>query len=336
MGQTDQDKDKKINNINLDIIKKKIEELKTKLLKYYDTRKNKPLFILNIVMAAMLLLIIILISQFNFIGHKEKEVKAEIENVAAVDEEYTEDLPEYLSSPSEIEEYGDESTFVKCEDDRVYHFVLDFFKAKKYLDFVNIYRSFNRDYVTMVEAKEGREYENEILYEHNLVKDYKDLEVYKTLGKKQNEYVLICKYNILTYYTEEVAPTIIVAYIVDDGNKIYFKDNLDIGESKYITKVLEEKKVKDMYNEVKKNLTRNLANDANLKLVYNSLRQYDMNENNFLLDDKDKIVARLFGGANNKEKEYMDLARKKMEANNNSQTVETSEEVIEVDEDANK
>lgn len=215
--------------------------------------------------------------------------------------------------------YDNTLSFVPCENDRAYNFIKDYFEAKKHLDFVNIYRTFNRDYVSMKDTEESKKYENAILYEHNIIKDYTNLRVFKKNAGGDDSYILICLYDMCTYYTEEVAPNMLIVYMIDDGNTMYLKDTFDIGESKYIYSMLNDKVVLKYYEETKKSLTRALANDANLKLAYNSLRQYDMNPDNFVLDDKQEIVNRYFGGQYDLEKEYIDLAKQKFEAVKNEE-----------------
>lgn len=204
-----------------------------------------------------------------------------------------------------------ENVFVESMDNRLNVFVKGYFKARTYLDFVNIYRAFDKDYLLIKDTEEGKKYDNGIMYEKNYVKDFSNIKVYEYAGLIDNERVVLITYDMNFYFSDALVPSMIVGYVKDDGKKLYFKENLDIGESKYISNLMESSMVKTMYSDIKNRLEMLVTNDSKLKLAYNSLRQYDMNPNNNMMDDKDMLVEKIFGTEKVKEEELINLARKK-------------------------
>ncbi|MCQ2609202.1 MAG: hypothetical protein MJ151_00155, partial [Lachnospiraceae bacterium] len=163
---------------------------------------------------------------------------------------------------------------------------------------------------------EGKRHDTGILYEKNYVRDYSDIKVYEHPGLAKDERVVLITYNMSFYFSDALVPSMIVGYVKDDGKKLYFKENLDIGESKYISNLMETSMVKAMYKDIKSRLELLLTNDNKLKLAYNSLRQYDMNPNNNMMHDRDMLVEKVFGTEDAKEEELINLVRQKEGLNN--------------------
>lgn len=166
------------------------------------------------------------------------------------------------------------------DDQEIYGFINDYFQARTNLNYPKIFSFFGRDYY-----REEREDKNgsfkktidNIRYEKIFVKSYDNIKVYTCRGYNDNEKVCVVTYDLALGFTDDVAPMIIIFYIVEKDGKYIIKDNLDVGESKYIIDVSKSQSVKSIYNDVYTRLNRVLISNESLRLSYNSLRQYEMN-----------------------------------------------------------
>lgn len=265
-----------IKNKKLDLIKSFIQE-----------KIKEPIWKISIAMLMILIVIAILLIQGVSSSHNDTDILV-------------------LSN--------DDEAFVETKDEKLSNFVKGYLRARTYLDFVNIYRAFDKNYMLVKDTEESKRYDNGILYEKNYVSGYNNINIYEHKGLKEDEKVVLMTYDMTFYFSDTTAPSILMGYVVEDKDKIYFKDNYDIGETKYINALMERSEVKVLYRYIKDRLELALTNDSNLKLAYNSLRQYDINPNNDMLKDKDMLIGKVFGSDSTKEKELINLARKKEEA----------------------
>ena len=164
-----------------------------------------------------------------------------------------------------------------CQDDKLVEFVENYFKARTDLRFDVIFNSFNKTFRNEMFNEEEKEIINSIRYERSYVKSYDNIIVYTYRGMKENEKVLLITYDMMFSYTTNSAPNIILTYVVNEDGKYYFRDNMDIGLSKYLNRVSQIDEVKQLYHEVEKKLEKAISENEDLKLSYNSLRQYKMN-----------------------------------------------------------
>ena len=166
------------------------------------------------------------------------------------------------------------------EDERVDRFIKDYFKARTNLNYPKIFSAYGRDYYSEEREKKDTSFKDtidNIRYENIFVKDYENINIYTEKGYYENEIICIVTYDMAFGFTSDKAPTIIVFYLVQDGDTFIIKEDFDVGTSKYIVDVVNTNYVKELYNDVYVRLNRVLTSSESLKLVYNSFRQSEMN-----------------------------------------------------------
>ena len=162
-------------------------------------------------------------------------------------------------------------------DKDLINFVENYFKARTELRYDVIFSSFNKVFKNEMFNEEEKKIINSIRYERAYIKSFNNIKVWTYKGQKENETVAIIVYDMMFSYTTNSAPNIIMTYIVNDNGKYYFKDDIDIGLSKYLNEISTKEEVVDLYNEVENRLEKIVNENEDLKLTYNSLRQYKMN-----------------------------------------------------------
>lgn len=165
----------------------------------------------------------------------------------------------------------------KTDDEALISFVENYFKARTDLRYDVIFSSFNKTFRNEIFNEDEKKIINSIRYERAYVKSYDNIEVWTYDGMKENEKVVIITYDMMFSYTTNSAPNIIMSYVVNDNGRYYFRDNIDMGLGKYLNKVSQVEEVKNLYNEVETKLEKTVSENEDLKLSYNSLRQYKMN-----------------------------------------------------------
>lgn len=207
------------------------------------------------------------------------------------------------------------------EDESIDKFIRDYFKARSNLNYPKIFSSYGRDYY-----KEERESKDDsfkkivdnIRYEKIFVSSYDDINIYTEKGFYENEIICIVTYDMAFGFTTDKAPMIIVFYLVKNDDSYSIKDNFDVGTSKYIVDVVGTDFVKELYNDVYARLNRVLLSNEDLKLVYNSFRQSEMNMKSDLgpLHKKDiieKIISNELDPIKNANEIYDEIANEKKE-----------------------
>lgn len=207
------------------------------------------------------------------------------------------------------------------EDESIDKFIRDYFKARSNLNYPKIFSSYGRDYY-----KEERESKDDsfkkivdnIRYEKIFVSSYDDINIYTEKGFYENEIICIVTYDMAFGFTTDKAPMIIVFYLVKNDDSYIIKDNFDVGTSKYIVDVVGTDFVKELYNDVYARLNRVLLSNEDLKLVYNSFRQSEMNMKSDLgpLHKKDiieKIISNELDPIKNANEIYDEIANEKKE-----------------------
>lgn len=168
--------------------------------------------------------------------------------------------------------------FSECKDDLINYFIKSYFRARLKLDYDNVFRAFGRDYYTeKINNKKVTDIERCIRYEKTFTRGYDNIKVYVESGYRENDIVALVTYDLLLGFTNDVAPMIIIFYLEKTKNGYIIKDNLDVGTSKYLIDCMKTEKVKSLFSDVKSRLNRTLVSNENIKLVYNSLRQCEMN-----------------------------------------------------------
>lgn len=166
------------------------------------------------------------------------------------------------------------------EDETIDKFIRDYFKARSNLNYPKIFSAYGRDYY-----KEERESKDDSLkkivdnirYEKIFVSSYDNINIYTESGYYDDEVICIVTYDMAFGFTTDKAPMIIVFYLVKNDNSYIIKDYFDVGTSKYIVDVVSTDFVKELYNDTYVRLNRVLLSNEDLRLVYNSFRQSEMN-----------------------------------------------------------
>lgn len=164
-----------------------------------------------------------------------------------------------------------------CQDENLITFVENYFKARTDLRYDVIFNSFNKTFKNELFNEEEKGITNSIRYERSYIKSYDNIVVYIYRGMKENEKVLLITYDMMFSYTTNSAPNIILTYVVNENGKYYFRDDIDIGLGKYLNKVAQLDEVKSLYRGVENKIEKAVSENEDLKLSYNSLRQYKMN-----------------------------------------------------------
>lgn len=182
-------------------------------------------------------------------------------------------LHTYKSSDIEISE---------CKDPYLYKFISDYFRARTNLNYPKIFASFGRDYYKEKREKKSDELlklEDSIRYERTFVKSYDDIKVYSGKGVADNDVICIVTYDLSLGFTNDKAPMIIIFYIEKKDEGFVIKDDFDVATSKFIYECMKNEYVKDLLLDTKNRLTKLVTSNESLKLAYNSLRQYEINQN---------------------------------------------------------
>lgn len=186
--------------------------------------------------------------------------------------------------------------FRVCDNNYIYKFIADYYKARTMLNFPKIFSAYGRDYYKeRQEDKNGtiKRIEESVRYEKTFVRSFNDIKVYIEKGYRENETICVVTYDMMMGFSDGAAPMIALFYLVKDGDSFVIKDKFDVGTSKYIVACTETEFVKNLYNDTKNRLERALTGNENLKIAYNSLRQYEMNMGGELNYANNKLVENL-------------------------------------------
>lgn len=169
-----------------------------------------------------------------------------------------------------------------CEDEAIKSFIEKYFKAKTELNYAKIFESYGRDYYAEERNNADGSFDkimDSIRYERIFIESYDDIVIYTCRGYKENETVCIVTYNMNLGFTDTKAPMIMIFYLVNEDGKYIIKDKLDIGTSKYLVEVSKLESVKSLYEDVATRLDKTQASSESFRLVYNTLRQLEINQN---------------------------------------------------------
>lgn len=173
-----------------------------------------------------------------------------------------------------INEIVNEKNILMSSDDELLNkFINDYFKARTNLNFNQIFMSYNKKWSPTSLDDYSKNIVNLVTQERSYVKDFNDIQVFTVRGLNDNELITFITYNIEFSFTKDLAPAIIMAYVIRDENKYYFLSDYNVEISKYINNVLKNEEVVSLFNIVKTNLLLALKGNENLKIAYNSLRQ---------------------------------------------------------------
>lgn len=230
-----------------------IEEIKKKFSSLINDDENK---LKKYFYIAMLVIFAIIAIVFVDILNKHKANK--IENVV--------DATNIVIGPS--------------NDEEIYKLVSEYFKARTNLDYSKIFSSFGRDYYK--EERQDRDGSlkkiiDSIRYERMFVQGYDNIRIYTTKGYYEGDILCLVTYDLALGFTTDTAPMMIIFYLERVDDNLIIKNDLDVGISKYIVEVSSAPAVVELYNDVYTRLNRVLVSNESLRLVYNSLRQYEMN-----------------------------------------------------------
>ena len=230
-----------------------IEEIKKKFSSLINDDENK---LKKYFYIAMLVIFAIIAIVFVDILNKHKANK--IENVV--------DATNIVIGPS--------------NDEEMYKLVSEYFKARTNLDYSKIFSSFGRDYYK--EERQDRDGSlkkiiDSIRYERMFVQGYDNIRIYTTKGYYEGDILCLVTYDLALGFTTDTAPMMIIFYLERVDDNLIIKNDLDVGISKYIVEVSSAPAVVELYNDVYTRLNRVLVSNESLRLVYNSLRQYEMN-----------------------------------------------------------
>ena len=230
-----------------------IEEIKKKFSSLINDDENK---LKKYFYIAMLVIFAIIAIVFVDILNKHKANK--IENVV--------DATNIVIGPS--------------NDEEIYKLVSEYFKARTNLDYSKIFSSFGRDYYK--EERQDRDGSlkkiiDSIRYERMFVQGYDNIRIYTTKGYYEGDVLCLVTYDLALGFTTDTAPMMIIFYLERVDDNLIIKNDLDVGISKYIVEVSSAPAVVELYNDVYTRLNRVLVSNESLRLVYNSLRQYEMN-----------------------------------------------------------
>lgn len=166
------------------------------------------------------------------------------------------------------------------EDESIDKFIRDYFKARSNLNYPKIFSAYGRDYYREERESKDDSFKkivDNIRYEKIFVSSYDDIKIYTESGYHDDEVICIVTYDMAFGFTTDKAPMIIVFYLVKNDDSYIIKDTFDVGTSKYIVDVVSTDFVKELYNDTYVRLNRVLLSNEDLRLVYNSFRQSEMN-----------------------------------------------------------
>ena len=222
-----------------------------------DEEKFNILKVFHIAMILIIVLIAIVLVSINVSFNKKEEVMAE---------------------SYDIEQYKD-ANLIPCDDEEIISFINSYFEARKDLKYEQIFRAFNKDYNVEIRTNEGKEIVKYINYEHSYVKSYDNIKIYETKGIKDSDKFLFIIYDLNFGFSESKVPMVLICYLEYDewAKRYYILNDIDIRHAKYINYVTNTNFVKETLTDVEKRIERILTSNEDVKLAYNSLRQYDMN-----------------------------------------------------------
>jgi len=173
-----------------------------------------------------------------------------------------------------IENIVDKKNILMLSDDELLNkFIKDYYIARTNLNFNQIFMAYNKKWSSTNLDEYSKEIVNSVTHERSYVKKFDDVMVFTVDGLNDDEYIVFMTYNIEFSFTEDLAPSISMAYVKKNDNKYYFLSDYDIEISKYMNNVLKNEEVVSLFNEVKTNLLIALKGNDNLRIAYNSLRQ---------------------------------------------------------------
>ena len=169
-----------------------------------------------------------------------------------------------------------------CNDDLIVSFIHNYFKAKNSLNYQKIFEAYGRDYY----AEERNDIDgsfarimNVIKYEKIFIESYDDIVVYTCRGYREDETVCVVTYDMKLGFTDTKAPMIMIFYLMKGDEGYIIKDKMDVGTSKYLEEISNLESVKALYDNVAMRLDRASASSEGFRLVYNTLRQFEINQN---------------------------------------------------------
>lgn len=166
------------------------------------------------------------------------------------------------------------------DDAEIYKLVSEYFKARTNLDYSKIFSSFGRDYYKEERKDRDGSFKkiiDSIRYERMFVQGYDNIKIYTTKGYYEGDILCIVTYDLALGFTTDTAPMMIIFYLERVDDNLIIKSDIDVGISKYIVEVSSAPAVVELYKEIYTKLNRVLVSNESLRLVYNSLRQYEMN-----------------------------------------------------------
>lgn len=110
--------------------------------------------------------------------------------------------------------------------------------------------------------------------ESEYIEEYKNIECYTKKGIAKNEYVVYVYYENKILNIEALAPGAIILYVKKDEEKGVYRIHNGISDteiSKYISKLSEDKDIKQFNKDVDNKLKKACENDADLKAFYDAL-----------------------------------------------------------------
>ncbi len=212
----------------------------------------------------------------------------------------------------------------EVKEGSVYDFVINYFDDRTNMRFENIFNAFGKTLNDSFESTKEKQIINNIINERTYIMSYDNIKVYKLDGLNKDENVLIITYDIQFSFSQSIAPSILLAYTKKKNDRYYFLDDFDIGISKFINSVLKLNDVQILYESVKTKLDKAVVGSEELKLIYNSYRQYNPNDDEVMKMDYsiDKIDMLDPIMNNNKIVEFIDS-----EQNKNSVEIATKSEI---------
>ena len=192
--------------------------------------------------------------------------------------------------------YDKNDIFIVERDDlEVNNFIKGYFKARTDLNYNKVFKCFGRDYYKekRKNPKEVENIEKLMRYERTFVKRYEDIRVFSDKGLKEGDVVCCVAYELALGFTVDTAPMIIFMYLEKSGDSYTIKEKFDVGTSKFISDCMNTVNVKLLYEDTRNRLLKKLTGNENLKLTYNSLRQFEMNMGTVIDYDKFSFIDSL-------------------------------------------
>lgn len=243
----------------VDITTVEMEKDQTKKIEFFSFLRNKSklekcLYVAMIVIMAIIAIILVDINvkKANSALNQNKKIENDIKNINV--------------HPN--------------EDEKIDKFIKDYFKARINLNYPKIFSAYGRDYYKEERESKDNSFKkivDNIRYEKIFVSSYDDINIYTEKGFYDGEVICIVTYDMSFGFTTDKAPMIIVFYLSNNDDSYIIKDAFDVGTSKYIVDVVSTDFVKELYNDTYVRLNRVLLSNEDLRLVYNSFRQSEMN-----------------------------------------------------------